>query len=318
MSQNFNYNELIAISKYINHDDYKNYFEIFPTISNCYHSTFNYIHLNIVDINYTLKHLNLDLHMFPNADTLIINVKFKYYKDINILYSIIKLCNKILKLYPNKNIKINILDNIYIITIGDKNKYIECFNKINELIKKGILNNDFKIIIGNYEYKYFFKYKFIIFAKYLTKFNIIDFSKLKHNQAYILFSNRYCILYDNYIQNKNDLKNIYVHKYNNTIFKNLNGEMFAYKNNVQYEYMDRIIYFPSFYKLMKLGIKLRPNKCCNDYVNEYKNKLEINDRNYVWRYLFGSYPLNNYISTIDKSSYIDKHYSLMIVLNNIF
>jgi len=81
--------------------------------------------------------------------------------------------------------------------------------------------------------------------------------------------------------------------------------------------MGSIRYFPSFYKLIKLGIKLRPNKCCSDYVEEYKNKLEINDINYVWRYLFGSHPLNNYISTIE-SSYINNYHSLITILNNIF
>ena len=99
MSQKFNYNELIIISKYIESDDYKNYFKTFPNINTYYHSTFNYITINenFMTFKTDIIYNNL-LKTFPNINTIIININTSKIKtgdnaSINILYSIIKIYN---------------------------------------------------------------------------------------------------------------------------------------------------------------------------------------------------------------------------------
>lgn len=49
MSQQFNNNELILISKYIEHNDYNTYFKVFPNINKLYKSTFNYFNFETYD-----------------------------------------------------------------------------------------------------------------------------------------------------------------------------------------------------------------------------------------------------------------------------
>jgi len=326
MSQKFNYNELIIISKYIESDDYKNYFKTFPNINTYYYSTFNYITINENFINFQIiKKYNNLLKTFPNINTIIININTSKIKtgdnaSINILYSIIKLFNIFSNLYPNKFIKINVCDKYLFIIFNVI--AIQCFNKIDKLIKNGNLNEDFKIYIENYHRKYceeLKNFKFIMYVKF-KNYEQINFSKLKHNQIYDI-RNKYIYKTKEFI-NGNNVNNVYVHAYKNTIFKNLNGDTcFILGNKILYSYLLSVKYFPSYYKLMNLGIKLSINKTELDYVIEYRNKLNLNcDISYIYDYLFVcpfKKDMIKIITTI-KSYIIYDYYNVVNILKDIF
>ena len=336
MSLQFNNNELMIISKYIEPDDYNTFFKIFPNINTYYHSTFNYININVYDINYTLTQLNKFknniLKTFPNINTIIINLKLYYnkYYDYKLLMLIVKLYNTFLNSYPDKFIKLNI-NNLKILMYykyyNFKNIYIDYFNKIDALIKTKHLNNDFKFYINCIDIdidKDILKYNFII------NINNINFLNLNINDTTTFFNN-FHIVYTN-ITTKDDLKDLYIHKYNNVIFKKLNNNIYYYcANKLKYDYSYYIKYFPTYYKLIKLGIKLEYNYKPNDYyVMEYIKKLNLNNskRDFIHTYLFGHYPLKEDVTKViydiiynksnKKSRIISNYYDVIKTLNDMF
>ena len=87
--------------------------------------------------------------------------------------------------------------------------------------------------------------------------------------------------------------------------------------------MNYIKYFPSFYKLMKSGIKLNCDKTTSEYNYEYKNKLKSNDdKEDLYVYLFGYWPLNNIMYKIIRNNetkyMLYYHNKFITTLNNIF
>jgi len=334
MSSHFNNNELIIISKYIESNDYNTFFKIFPNINTYYHSTFNYININVYDINYTLKYLNKFknniLKTFPNINTIIINLKMYYnkYYDYKLLILIIKLYNTFLNSYPDKFIKLNIINLkmlMYYKYYNFKNIYINYFNKIDELIKTKHLNNDFKFYINYIGIdidKDILKYDFII------NIDRTNFLNLNINDTTRFLNNSH-IVYTN-ITTKDDLKNLYIHRYNNAIFKKLNNNIYCYcVNKLKYDYLYWIKYFPTYYKLIKLGIKLKYNYKPNYYVMKYIKKLNLNNnkKDFIHIYLFGYYPLKEDVTKViydiiyNKSKNnrtICNYYDVIKTLNDIF
>ena len=306
MSSQFNYNELMIISKYIESDDYNTFFKTFPKLNLNYHSTFNYITIdeNFLTFQIIKKYNNL-LKTFPNLNTIIVNINTSKIKtgdnaSINILYSIIKLFNIFSNLYPNKFIKINVCDKNIITErfMKNVNKFINYCNKIDKLIKNGNLNKDFKIHIKNYKDEQLKAYNFIVFIKCIES-DEINFETLKQNEIYLIKNCEHKVM----IKNQNDLNKMYVHEYKNTIFKDLNGETYYYGNSTTYTYIDNIRYFPAYYDLMKSGIKVNNNFNFNfHYIFYYADKLNnskvelssdmLTDITYLDEYLFGFYPLN--------------------------
>jgi len=328
MSYKFNKNELIIISKYIEHDDYENYFKIFPNINELYHSTFNYINLNIYDYNYTynyiIKHKSI-LNIFPNVKTIIINFNFKYtyYHNINLLKLIIKVFNLFNNLYKGKFIKIIINNEKLIFSYRTpKDKTIKYLDIINELIKNNQMSDNFKFYML---FESFNKYKFVKIMSSKILIDFWKFEKLHDCTIDDILSNEDFMVHST-IKNENDLNDLYTHLYINTIFKNLNNHEFYYcKNKLEYRYIKDIKYFPSYYKLMKLNIKLKCNKTIDIYIKEYIHNFEfdnIEKYKYVNEYLFGEYPLK--IDII--KNYYNKYFSInsfnynnvVKVLNDIF
>jgi len=330
MSQKFNYNELMIISKYILPTDYHTFFKVFPNINLNYHSTFNYITINEDFINFQIikkyKHL---LNIFPNINTIVINItfnEFKYY-HANILLTIINSYNLFSKFYPNKFIKINITNKLFTYLYeNDENKIIKYLNKINKLIKTKHLNDDFKMYLYIDYLTKNINYDFIIFIKYINNYNDYDLSKLEDNHIFMIYNKYICNSNKCLIRNQNDLNKMYIHKYKNTIFKDLNGETIyiAQKPNIiLYDYIFQIRYFPSFYKLMKVGIKIYKTNNLIKYTYEYKNKLNLNDNiGYLNEYLFGTcYRFNKDVAKITYNKHdedILNHYVTIHTLNNMF
>ena len=222
MSQNFNINELMIISKYLTTPDYHTFFKLFPNLSIYYHSTFNYLNFNICDINYVrIKQKYKILNLFPNVETINININFDESEEYSYttLHSIIKIYNTFLKLYPNKFIKINVTNKYLFIKFDIT--IVKYLNKINELIKNNIINNDFKIYIEDYYYEQYYNifknYEFIINVNFVCSYEQINFSNLKHNQVFNI-QNTF-IYKTKEFSNKNNVNEIYFHRYRNTIFK---------------------------------------------------------------------------------------------------
>ena len=327
MSLQFNYNELMIISKYILPTDYHTFFKVFPNINLNYKSTFNYIIINEDFINFQIiKKYNHLLKTFPNIDTIIINItfnEFKYY-HANILLTIINLYNLFSKLYPNKFIKINITNKLF--TYLCENKVIKYLDKINELFKTNHINNDFKIYLYIDYYNKINNYDFLIFIEYINNYNNYNLSKLENNYILMICNKYICNSNKCLIRNQNDLNEMYIHTYKNTIFKKLNGKTIyiaQYPNIILYDYMFQIRYFPSFYELMKIGIKIYKTNNLIKYTYEYKNKLNLNDNvGYLNEYLFGTcYCFNKDVAKITYNKHdedILNHYVTICILNNMF
>lgn len=301
MNQKFNNNELIIISKYINHNDYHTFFKLFSNLNQLYKSTFNYINLkNIYSINFVQLKNKYSLNLFPNVEVVNINIDFNDFDcyECDFLVLIIKVYNIFSKLYSNKFIKLNIATKYLCILFDDKVfKYLD---KIDKLIENNNINNDFKIYINNDFYSdKLDKYNFIKYVKFIKYYEEIDFPKLKDNQVYDIYSN-FITKNRSIIKNENDLNKIYFHTYKNTIFKKLDGKVCVINaNNMKYYYLFNVIDFPLYYELMKLGIKLSCNKGEHNYTNEYKNKLNLYDNyEYLFDYLFGLHPLKKDVTKV--------------------
>ena len=323
---NFNNNELMIISKYLDYNDYNTYFKLFPNLNKLYHTTFNYININIHDCDYVHLKSKYTLNLFPNVETVIINIDFReskyYYSEI--LLAIIKIYENFSKIYPDKFVKLIVSDKH--LCIYFKNKILKYFNTINELIENDHLNNNFRIYISDcYEENYneLKKYKFIKFIKHL--YSETNSLALKSDYIYA-FRNRFIFKFKKLIKDSDDLKEIYIHEYNNTIFKKLNHKLCIINGkNICYEYLFEVKRFPSYYELAKSKIKLSTNKIIHDYIVEYKNKLNLNiDNRYIFEYLFGHHPLKlDVTKTIYdikniSSKYIYNYYDVVNTLNIIF
>jgi len=295
----FNNNELILISKYIEHNDYNTYFKIFPNINKLYKSTFNYFNFETYDdFIYKFNFMNYSQINFPNVEEININITNKF--DID---EIIIMYNKLVKIYPDKFIKICISNCTYfgIYEPFDFDFYKNIFTTFDKLIYENHINKSLKICFEDSENVKKFKNKL---KELNLKNNFICFVKVVKNEDEIIFKDNEIYQIKNkyinmLIKDKNDLDK-YKHVYKNNLI--------YYGKNVHYNWFEYIPYFPSLYKIMKLNTKINGfnfimdedtfNACDNIITTYIWLRHSTEGFKYTYHYIFGYYPLKTDVAKV--------------------
>lgn len=257
MSQNFNKNELMVISKYILPTDYQTFFKTFPNINTYYHSTFNYItipayfKLPIFQIKKIIENLKLS---FPNVEEIILNIRGHVH---------ISKFNIILINYNNfkqlSNLKVNIKFNGSFM-IDLMNDDINIITKISKFF-----NSTINIYITNYyNYSHVEELNFNLRnIKYIIYLQDIGLSNIENTDKNIL----------------NKLYFSYVNKCESMIFKYGLFKMDEIKSKYNaLKLIDKLNYelnLKSCYEILKLKNDILKSNVLNNH-NNSKIKFKIN------------------------------------------